>query len=105
MTPLEFYSSMQWRNAEGSERRGPVRDRKPCVVAGNESSGNDQNKGRASGKDGEGMVCAIIRCGEGLQIGLHILSVAPASSRASSIRRDGGATRARTGETPVLTRF
>ena len=68
MTPLEFDSSTQRWNAEGSEGCRPVGDGKSGVVAGNERAGDDEHKSRTRYEDSKAMVRAIVRCGEGLQL-------------------------------------
>jgi hypothetical protein len=72
MAPLVLYAAVQRGDAEGSERRGPVGNGKPRVVAGDQGTGNDENKSRARDEDGEAMVCAIVRCAEGLQTCLQL---------------------------------
>jgi hypothetical protein len=67
MTPFILDSAMQRWNIEGTEGSWPVGDGQAGIVAGDERTGNDENKSRARGEDSEAMVRAIVRCGEGLQ--------------------------------------
>ena len=68
MRPLITHAADKVRDlyqiAEGGR---PVRNRQTRVIAGNESSSGDDDKSCAGDEDSEGVVCAIVRCGEGVQ--------------------------------------
>ena len=67
MTPLVFHSAIQDGNTERSERSWPVGDRKAGVIAGDERSGNDQQKRGAGHKGGENVVRTVVGCLDGFQ--------------------------------------
>jgi hypothetical protein len=46
---------------EGTEGGRPVGNRQAGIVAGNERSGDDEDKGGAGGEDGEAMQSAMVR--------------------------------------------
>jgi hypothetical protein len=67
MAPFIFDSTVQGRNVERSEGSGPVGDGEARIIAGDQRTGNDENKSRARGEDSEAVVRAIVWCGQGLQ--------------------------------------
>ena len=72
MAPFVFDSTVERRNVERTEGSWPVGNGEAGIVAGDERTGNDENKSRARREDSKAMVRAIVRCGEGFQIQLLI---------------------------------
>ena len=68
MRVFELHASNHVGNlVNGSEAGGPVRDRETGVIAGDQGSRDDEDKSRARSEDGEGVVRAIVRFGQGVQ--------------------------------------
>ena len=51
----------------GAEGGGPVGNRKPGVIAGDQCTSNNQKKGPAGEHDGKAMKAAIVGCSDGFQ--------------------------------------
>ena len=67
---------------EGSEGGGPVGDRESGVVARDQGSGNDEQEYPAGEEDREAVMRAVVRCGQGLQNLLSLLSLMGTTERA-----------------------
>src|ERR1700757_2795369 len=68
MTPLVANAADEMRNLdEISEGGRPVGNREPGIVAGDERTESDHDEGSAGDEDGEGMVGAVVGCGNAFQ--------------------------------------
>ncbi len=68
MAMLEFHAADHVRHlVKGTEGGGPIWNGQSGVIAGNQRTRNDKQKGHAGREDGESVESAIVRCGNGLQ--------------------------------------
>ena len=68
MAVFVFHAANHLRHfVVGAERRGPVGDGQAGIIAGNERSGDDEDKGGAGGEDREPVQSAMVRNFDPLQ--------------------------------------
>ena len=87
MGVLKLHAADQVRDlVQRTERSGPIGDGKAGIIAGDERTGNDEQKSHRRRKDGKTMVGPVVRYGNGLQKRLLEVCVAPPSRRLSGGR-------------------
>lgn len=68
MPVLELYAADHVRHlVDRSEGGWPIRYGKPCIVAGYERPGHDENKRDARRENRKNVKATIVRCGDSLQ--------------------------------------